>query len=789
MNDFPIMDSLSRDVSVSSPSDSGFDENSVDSSVLTNAMLEEEQKLQRKNERQEERLRREYEKKIHDEEMKKLRYKRLMHLLEKSQFYANFMHEKVKEFLSEDKSKKTEKNKEGTKRKKGIIEDYSEEIAIACKKRKTDSGSDNVMSKGVSSKDEYTPEGSEEFTVNAGANKNIPAKEETRVSGLGVEVPVRQPKLLEGAALRDYQLDGLNWLKLLFETGMNGILADEMGLGKTVQIISLICHLYENNVPGPFLIVGPLSTLPNWLLEFNKFAPQLPVILYHGPEAERAKLRKDIRKKVTLINDKVLPVVLTSYEIPIRDESILSHCHWKYIIVDEGHRLKNHKTQLARVLSSYKTVNRLLLTGTPLQNSLSELWSLLHFLLPDIFDSLDAFEAWFQVEDIERGGDVAEAFIQQERKDKILTVLHQILTPFLLRRVKSEVNLFLPPKKEVLVYCPLTPIQRKLYEAIIDKSILNLANKEKEESLIIEDNPDGTKVKRRSALRKTQNSFLERSENEEIEENDALVVDADCDQYKMDVNLRNVQMLMRKAVNHPYLIQMPVFPGSSILRIDERLVSSSGKFVMLDGLLSRLKQRNHKVLIFSTFTTILDLLEEYLVMRSYDYERLDGQCSLETRKNSIYRFNTDENVFVFLISTRAGGLGINLTAADTVIIYDSDWNPQADLQAQDRCHRIGQTRPVIVYRFITGNTYDEKIATRAAAKRKLEKIIIYGGKFNHSLKVAKKQELDFEELKELLNKNQHSQEIRTDDSVLSEDQWNNLLDRSDLETQRKQTND
>ncbi|XP_014294229.1 lymphoid-specific helicase isoform X2 [Halyomorpha halys] len=764
-------------------SDSGIDENSVDNSIITPEMLEEEQKINKENEKEAQKLRRLYEREKHAEEMKQLRYKRLIHLLDKSQFYANFMHEKVATLLAEsNESKKKGKGKgkgKGKRKHDELAENYSNEMIDVCKKFKRNDDSYEKV-KPISSISENTSTNLESKTdlKNEEAAVKIKSEDtnETRITSLGLEVPADQPILLEGAALRDYQRAGLEWLRLLFETGLNGILADEMGLGKTVQIIALICHLYEKNVQGPFLIVGPLSTLPNWSLEFANFAPQIPVILYHGTESSRAVLRRDIKKKSYINGKKAYPVVLTSYEIPARDRYHMKDIRWKYIIVDEGHRLKNYKSQLARTLSEFSTVNRLLLTGTPLQNNLMELWSLLHFLLPEVFDSLDAFQSWFQVEDIERG-DTAERLIEQEKKDHILAVLHKILNPFLLRRVKAEVNLSLPHKKEVVVYCPLTKVQRKLYEALLDRSILKMMELNVEEDVIIPDNPDGTKVKRWSALRKNDHHYKCQSKADE-QDGDMLVVDAGCDQYKFSVKIQNVPMMLRKVINHPYLIQMPVLPGSTILRIDEGLIDTSGKLIMLDGLLKRLKKNDHKVLVFSTFTTILDLLEEYMLMRDYKYERLDGNNKLEERKEAICRFNQDKDCFIFLISTRAGGLGINLTSADTVVIYDSDWNPQIDLQAQDRCHRIGQVRPVIVYRLVSKATIDEKIVTRAAAKRKLEKIIIHGGNFSHSKKAESKNIMDYEELKELLNNKQHSMEIHSDGSVLTEEQWETLLDRT-----------
>ncbi|KAK2547632.1 Lymphoid-specific helicase [Acropora cervicornis] len=379
-------------------------------------------------------------------------------------------------------------------------------------------------------------------------------KEQEVVHGSSdVENSSLQPTLVTGGSLRPYQLKGLAWLKGLYENGMNGILADEMGLGKTLQCISMVAFLIEMRVKGPFLVAAPLSTLPNWVHEFHKFTPKIPVILYHGSQEERLKLRLQIDSLKTVEeNIAAYPVVVTSYEICMRDQKTLHSLEWKYFIVDEGHRIKNLNCKLIKELKTYNTANRLLLTGTPLQNNLSELWSLLNFLLPDIFDDLDSFQKWFDFRAInEHGG--SERIIEQEREHQVLERLHAILTPFLLRRLKSDVALHLPPKKEVLVYAPLTQKQETFYKAALDGTILDLV---------------GDKVN---------------------------MPGPSAPSSVLNIRMTNILMLLRKCCNHPYLLECPLEEGTLLRKVDEDLVNCSGKMLLLDRMLPSLKEGGHKV--------------------------------------------------------------------------------------------------------------------------------------------------------------------------------------------------
>ncbi|CAC5377006.1 HELLS [Mytilus coruscus] len=617
------------------------------------------------------------------------------------------------------------------------------------------------------------------------------------------------PKLFTGGELRDYQSQGYNWLKCLYENGVNGILADEMGLGKTVQCIAMMAHLVNMGVPGPFLVVTPLSTLPNWQSEFQRFAPKVPTVLYHGNQNVRNGLRRKISKRYTIRQGiEVRPVVLTSYEMTIRDRQLLQNYEWKYLIVDEGHRIKNTNCRLIRELRLYKNTHRLLLTGTPLQNNLAELWSLLNFLLPEIFDDLGSFEDWFDVGRM-CGEDADKMIVKEEQQKNILSMLHQILTPFMLRRLKQDVDLKIPPKKEILVYAPLSAVQSEFYEATVNRTVLKMIEEKNTPVVKPELNENGRLV--RKSKKKVQYDLMIASEKdldetpkktkkniekdeEELESWVQAIIDsqesvadrstvATPKTSQVTVRLQNIMMQLRKCCNHPYLLEYPLTADEQF-KIDEDLVSSCGKMVLLDRMLNHLKKAGHKVLIFSQMTKMLDILTDYCYLRKYSYCRLDGGYSLDERKEQMDAFNSDKEMFIFLLSTRAGGLGINLTAADTVILYDSDWNPQCDLQAQDRCHRIGQTEPVVVYRFVTANTIDQRIVERAAAKRKLEKMVIHKGKFKTGIKdfSTEFRPLTPHELQDLLKSRDHQMEMKGKDerSGISDNDLRIMLDRSDL---------
>ncbi|OMO53725.1 SNF2-related protein [Corchorus capsularis] len=472
-----------------------------------------------------------------------------------------------------------------------------------------------------------------------------------------------QPSCIQGK-MRDYQLAGLNWLIRLYENGINGILADEMGLGKTLQTISLMGYLHEyRGITGPHMVVAPKSTLGNWMNEIRRFCPVLRAVKFLGNPEERRYIREEL-----LVAGK-FDVCVTSFEMAIKEKSALRRFSWRYIIIDEAHRIKNENSLLSKTMRIYNTNYRLLITGTPLQNNLHELWSLLNFLLPEIFSSAETFDEWFQIS----GENDQQEVVQQ---------LHKVLRPFLLRRLKSDVEKGLPPKKETILKVGMSQMQKQYYRALLQK--------------------------------------------------DLEVVNAGGERKR----LLNIAMQLRKCCNHPYLFQ-GAEPGPPYTTGDH-LITNAGKMVLLDKLLPKLKERDSRVLIFSQMTRLLDILEDYLMFRGYLYCRIDGNTGGEDRDASIEAFNKPgSEKFVFLLSTRAGGLGINLATADVVILYDSDWNPQVDLQAQDRAHRIGQKKEVQVFRFCTEYTIEEKVIERAYKKLALDALVIQQGRLAEQKTVNK----------------------------------------------------
>ena len=518
---------------------------------------------------------------------------------------------------------------------------------------------------------------------------------------------VHQPKIMTGGALKGYQVEGLRWLATLFENGLSGILADEMGLGKTIQVIALIAHIREKNVKGPICVAAPLATLPNWLNEFKKWTPSISALLYHGSKAHRAELRKTAMAS-SLQNEEDFPVIVTSYEVCIIDRAPLSHFKFKYLIIDEGQRVKNRDCRLVRELKKLNTENRLLLSGTPIQNTLEELWSLLNFVNPQIFDDLNVFQSWFGFRNIGQETQVDD-IIDDESKDRIVTKLHEILRPFLLRRVKSDVlQGVLPDKKEIVVYAPMTPLQ-KSYEALI----------------------------------------LERKLKDSL-------IAAGIPATSHEVSEQNMLMNQRKNANHPFLFGEPRDANGEFIGVatPKALVNAAGKFRLLERILPKLKAQGHKVLLFSQMTELLNIIEDYLRWREWRYFRIDGGVELSERQRQIDTFNGEgqesNEYFVFMLSTRAGGLGINLATADTVILFDSDWNPHQDAQAMDRAHRIGQKRDVVVYRFLTSGSAEIGMMEKQISKKKLERMAVQGGDYNKAGRRSRG-ELTTDGLRSLLN--------------------------------------
>lgn len=750
-------------------------------------------------------------------------------------------------------------------------------------------------------------------------------------AGMG-DVDIEQPKMLN-AQLKEYQLKGLNWLVNLYEQGINGILADEMGLGKTIQSISVMAYLAEKHgIWGPFLVVAPASTLHNWQQEITKFVPTLKVLPYWGTAADRKVLRKFWdRKHVTYTQDADFHVLVTSYQLVVSDVAYFQKMKWQYMILDEAQAIKSSSSSRWKSLLGFHCRNRLLLTGTPIQNNMQELWALLHFIMPTLFDSHDEFSEWFS-KDIE-----SHAQSNTKLNEDQLKRLHMILKPFMLRRVKKHVQKELGDKIEVDLFCDLTYRQRAYYGNLRNQiSIMDLIEK----ATIGDDNDTGTLMNLVMQFRKVCNhpDLFERAETtspfsfghfaetasfmregplinvayssrnlieydlprlvwrqggrldmpgrdndkagfrgkylnqlmnvftpEHIRENskdnkafswlrfaDTSVEEASDASHKdifsravdlakkprrlgpisivydeedekdftpaqamLRIVERNDRKPLAEVTNEGYLnkllnVSQDVYADSGLSRLEQcgrpaatappievycnsrgaaierekglfnvsvrralygpspveekafitskvpttfwpvtkmlpapsserqrftnirvpsmrRFVTDSGKLAKLDKLLTELKEGNHRVLLYFQMTRMIDLMEEYLTYRNYKYCRLDGSTKLEDRRDTVHDFQTRPEIFIFLLSTRAGGLGINLTSADTVIFYDSDWNPTIDSQAMDRAHRLGQTRQVTVYRMITRGTIEERIRKRALQKEEVQKVVMTGG--------------------------------------------------------------
>ncbi|PPE02180.1 hypothetical protein GOBAR_DD00778 [Gossypium barbadense] len=423
-------------------------------------------------------------------------------------------------------------------------------------------------------------------------------------------------------------------------------------------------------------------------------------------------------------------VVVTSYEMAMNDaKKFLRHYEWKYVVVDEGHRLKNFQCKLVKELKHLRAGNKLLLTGTPLQNNLAELWSLLNFILPDIFQSHEEFESWFDFSG-KSNGEVSKEEMEEKRRAQVVAKLHAILRPFLLRRMKSDVEQMLPRKKEIILYASLTEYQRNFQDHLLNKTL--------------------------------ESHLRDRG-------------DSGCG---MKGKLNNLMIQLRKNCNHPDLLEA-AFDGSYFYPPVEQIVEQCGKFQLLERCLLLLPAFHQQVLIFSQWTKVLDIMDYYFSEKGFNVCRIDGSVKLEERRRQIQEFNdVNSDYRIFILSTRAGGLGINLTAADTCILYDSDWNPQMDLQAMDRCHRIGQTKPVHVYRLATAQSVECRILKRAYSKLKLEHVVIGKGQFHQE----RKQSNDLVEEEDLLAllRDEETAEDKMIQTDISDEDLERILDRSDL---------
>ncbi|XP_073422772.1 chromatin-remodeling ATPase INO80 [Dendrobates tinctorius] len=794
----------------------------------------------------------------------------------------------------------------------------------------------------------------------------------------GEDIP--QPTIFNGK-LKGYQLKGMNWLANLYEQGINGILADEMGLGKTVQSIALLAHLAEReNIWGPFLIISPASTLNNWHQEFSRFVPRFKVLPYWGNPHERKVIRKFWGQKTLYTQEAPFHVVITSYQLVVQDVKYFQRVKWQYMVLDEAQALKSSSSVRWKILLQFQCRNRLLLTGTPIQNTMAELWALLHFIMPTLFDSHDEFNEWFS-KDIESHAENKSAIDENQ-----LSRLHMILKPFMLRRIKKDVENELSDKIEILMYCNLTSRQKLLYQALKNKisiddllqssmgttqqaqnttsSLMNLVMQfrkvcnhselfERQETwspfylalrpyqiskiLYRQGNLEFLNYSRNRWLRTllspfapdhiqqslfhkkrsdeescfsflrfinispaemasvmrnghqarwlalfmslkeayrlhhsrfwrrkrisvtapsslsnqdfilwvdfpfafprihtsrllqsmvftchyepvsgfTDHVIIQKSTGSEVVQrcqvtellsflciSSPLVTAAPIDTYCNDRSAEYERQMWRNGGNtevskllvfgtHNHQADWltrdtQLFPenpcgllairpchGWSFIRIPDKesLITDSGKLYALDLLLTRLKSQGHRVLIYSQMTRMIDLLEEYMVYRKHTYMRLDGSSKISERRDMVADFQSRTDIFVFLLSTRAGGLGINLTAADTVIFYDSDWNPTVDQQAMDRAHRLGQTKQVTVYRLICKGTIEERILQRAKEKSEIQRVVISGGNFKPDTLKPKEVVsllLDDEELEKKLRQRQEEKRQQEETNKVKE---------------------
>ncbi|ETS63996.1 hypothetical protein PaG_02332 [Moesziomyces aphidis] len=784
------------------------------------------------------------------------------------------------------------------------------------------------------------------------------------------ETEIKQPKMLT-CQLKEYQLKGLNWLANLYEQGINGILADEMGLGKTVQSISLMAYLAEvHDIWGPFLVIAPASTLHNWQQEISKFVPSLKALPYWGNVKDRAVLRKFWnRKQISYNRDAPFHVLVTSYQLVVSDEKYFQRVKWQYMILDEAQAIKSSSSIRWKTLLGFNCRNRLLLTGTPVQNSMQELWALLHFIMPSLFDSHDEFSEWFS-KDIESHAEQKGTLNEHQ-----LRRLHMIMKPFMLRRIKKNVQNELGDKIEIDLFCDLSARQKMLYRGLranisvaelMDratsndeaglKSLMNLvmqfrkvcnhpelferadvrapfafADFARSGSLAREGDllnlPHSTTslielqlpkllvregglcdVPGHASRKGFDTGYLQNLLNiwraphvyESLQQKDSAfaslpLIGVSASEAEGTMHSSGIKRILAAAAEerrwrsieafasdddfaaaslrpmgkvlrpmpstsgrapsllmpleevaadyrrHSYLAKdsaravvapavappirlysndgpfmqsqerfsqdpqvsatlfglspegresvqrvaelerdLPDVPPQGVLRdssIDQlpyngmqvpqmnKLIIDSSKLAKLDVLLRELKANGHRVLIYFQMTRMIDLMEEYLIYRQYKYLRLDGASKISDRRDMVTDWQTKPELFIFLLSTRAGGLGINLTAADTVIFYDHDWNPSNDQQAMDRAHRLGQTKQVTVYRLITKGTIDERIVRLARNKKEVQDIVV-GNKAYSETGMAKPQEivsllLDDDELAESMLRKKQAEEAQT----------------------------
>ncbi|CAD8050789.1 unnamed protein product [Paramecium primaurelia] len=483
------------------------------------------------------------------------------------------------------------------------------------------------------------------------------------------QVVTKQPVLLEGGQLKQYQVQGLDWLVSLYDNNLNGILADEMGLGMTIQAISFLCYLIETKKNyGPFFIIAPLSTLSNWENEFEKWAPKIKKVIYKGATQVRQEISKQM--STTIWN-----ICLTTYEFLLQDNLELSKYQWKYIIVDESHSLKNSMKKLDITLGQqYQNERRLLLTSAPLQNNIAELRAQLKFLLPKVFSSDEDFEKWFQMPQSQMGFNEKDCQLDEEKQLLIVSRLQQVLRPFLLRRLKKDVEKELQQQTEYVIKVKLSAWQKKIYDQIYQRDIT--------------------------------------------------IIDQQMGQSGQQA-IYNIMMQLRKICNHPYLFMQNL----DLNKITDEIWRSSGKFELLDRIIPKLLYFKHKLLIFTQMTQLMDIMETYFKYRGWQYLSVDESIKLEERESRINLFNQENSIYnIFLLNTLS--LELNLQQTDTVILFDSDWDPMMNLQVYKRANKIGQKSNLKILRLITAISIEVNILTKEVQKIGLDAVTIQANQYN-----------------------------------------------------------
>ena len=465
------------------------------------------------------------------------------------------------------------------------------------------------------------------------------------------------------ADLREYQKKGFNWLWFLYSYGLNGILADDMGLGKTLQALTLIQKAKEKHGKEPTLVICPTSVVFNWEAEIEKFAPKLTTLNLTG------SARKDLFSKI----DK-RDVVITSYALLRRDIEELKRHNFRFVILDESQNIKNYESVTAQSAKQLNASHRLALSGTPIENRLSELWSVFDFLMPGFLYDIEEFDYRYANPIEDRGDRSVESRLKKQ------------IYPFILRRMKRDIAKDLPDKIESIAYCHMTPEQRDFYLDVLDS---------------------------------TREEIFSKIAADGIEKNRMSIFAA--------------LLRLRQICNHPRLFD----------KEGKQKATESGKFEHMKEMLEEIISEGHRILLFSQFVQMLEIIKEWLEEKGIRYEYLTGETKAEDRPGKVNRFNSDESIPIFLISLKAGGTGLNLTGADYVIHYDPWWNPAVEDQATDRAHRIGQTKKVFVYKLITKGSVEEKIMKLKERKRDLADTII-------SIDRSIGKSLTYEDLKDIL---------------------------------------